>query len=140
MAMEFVARRLEIGDVVLLDLGDGAEEVEATMVSNIDRTATTVGATMRAEGRKSSSRSGLSAQSSPLCAGFSELARLQPREVGALFKAHPCGVGRDRGAVAAATCAASVSAASLPARSIVSPFTREAGLHVPSQRRSPERP
>ena len=52
MAMQFVAQRLEIGDVVLLDLGDGAGEVEATVVRNIDRTDTTVRATMRAEGRE----------------------------------------------------------------------------------------
>ena len=52
MAMEFIAQRLEIGDVVLLDLGDGAGEVEATVVRNIDRTDTTVRATMRTEGRE----------------------------------------------------------------------------------------
>lgn len=52
MAMEFIAQRLEIGDVVLLDLGDGAGEVEATVVRNIDRTDTTVRATMRMEGRE----------------------------------------------------------------------------------------
>jgi hypothetical protein len=52
MAMEFAVQRLEIGDVVLLDLlGDG-EEVEATVVRAIDRTDTSVLATMRVEGRE----------------------------------------------------------------------------------------
>lgn len=52
MAMEFAAQRLEIGDVVLLDLLDGEEEVEATVVRTIDRTDTSVLATMRVEGRE----------------------------------------------------------------------------------------
>jgi hypothetical protein len=51
MAMEFAAQRLEIGDVVLLDLLEGGEEVEATVVRTIDRTDTSVLATMRVEGR-----------------------------------------------------------------------------------------
>jgi hypothetical protein len=52
MAMEFVAQRLEIGDVVLLDLGEGGGKVEATVVRTIDRTDTTVRATVRVEGRE----------------------------------------------------------------------------------------
>lgn len=52
MAMEFAVQRLEIGDVVLLNLGEGEEEVEATVVRQIERTATTVRATMRVEGRE----------------------------------------------------------------------------------------
>ena len=52
MAMEVVAQRLEIGDVILLDLGEGGSEVEATVVRSIDRTDTTVRATMRVEGRE----------------------------------------------------------------------------------------
>jgi hypothetical protein len=52
MAMEFAAQRLEIGDVVLLDLLEGGEEVEATVVRSIDRTDTSVLATMRVEGRE----------------------------------------------------------------------------------------
>jgi hypothetical protein len=52
MAMEFVAQRLEIGDVVLLDLPERGGEVEATVVRTIDRTDTTVRATMRVEGRE----------------------------------------------------------------------------------------
>jgi hypothetical protein len=52
MAMEFAAQRLEIGDVVLLDLLEGGEEVEATVVRSIDRTDTSVLAAMRVEGRE----------------------------------------------------------------------------------------
>jgi hypothetical protein len=52
MAMEVAAQRLEIGDVVLLDLLEGGEEVEATVVRTIDRTDTSVLATMRVEGRE----------------------------------------------------------------------------------------
>ena len=52
MAMEFVAQRLELGDVVVLDLGEGEGKVEATVVRDIDRTDTTVRATMRVEGRE----------------------------------------------------------------------------------------
>jgi hypothetical protein len=52
MAMEVVAQRLEMGDVILLDLGEGEREVEATVVRNIDRSDTTVRATMRVEGRE----------------------------------------------------------------------------------------
>ena len=52
MAMELAAQRLEIGDVVLLGLGAGGAEVEATVVRDIDRTDATVRATMRVEGRQ----------------------------------------------------------------------------------------
>jgi hypothetical protein len=52
MAIEFVAQRLAIGDVVLLDLPERGGEVEATVVRTIDRTDTTVRATMRVEGRE----------------------------------------------------------------------------------------
>ena len=52
MAMDFVAQRLEIGDVVLLDLPKEGERVEATVVRAVDRTDTTVRATMRVEGRE----------------------------------------------------------------------------------------
>ena len=52
MAMEFVAQRLQIGDVVLLGLGDGEVELEATVVRGIERTDATVRATMRVEGRE----------------------------------------------------------------------------------------
>jgi hypothetical protein len=52
MAMEFAVQRLEIGDVVLLDLGEDGEKVEATVVRAIDRSDTSVLATMRVEGRE----------------------------------------------------------------------------------------
>jgi hypothetical protein len=52
MAMELAAQRLEIGDVVLLDLLEGGEQVEATVLRTIDRTDTSVLATMRVEGRE----------------------------------------------------------------------------------------
>ena len=43
-------QRLELGDVVLIDLGDGAE-VEAKVVRPIDRTDSTVRVRLRVEGR-----------------------------------------------------------------------------------------
>jgi hypothetical protein len=52
MAMELVAQRLEIGDVVLLDLPERGGEVEATVVRAIDRTDTAVRATVRVKGRE----------------------------------------------------------------------------------------
>jgi hypothetical protein len=52
MAIEFVAQRLEIGDVVLIDLPDEESEVEATVVREIDRTDTAVYATLRVKGRE----------------------------------------------------------------------------------------
>ena len=52
MAMDVAAQRLQIGDVVLLTLLDGREEIEATVARNIDRTDTSVRATMRVEGRE----------------------------------------------------------------------------------------
>jgi hypothetical protein len=52
MAIEFVAQRLAVGDVVLLDLPERGGEVEATVVRTIDRTVTTVRATMRVEGHE----------------------------------------------------------------------------------------
>jgi hypothetical protein len=51
MAIEFVAQRLEIGDVVLVSLPEQDEKVEATVVRDIDRTETTVRVTLRAGGR-----------------------------------------------------------------------------------------
>jgi hypothetical protein len=50
--MEFVAQRLEIGDVVLLRLGEGEAEEEATVLRDIERTHATVRAMMRVEGRE----------------------------------------------------------------------------------------
>ncbi len=52
MAIEFVAQRLEIGDVILVALPEEEREVEATVVRDIERTDTTVRATLRVEGRE----------------------------------------------------------------------------------------
>ena len=52
MAIEFAAQRLEIGDVILLTLPEQDGEVEATVVRHIDRTDTTVRATLRVTGRE----------------------------------------------------------------------------------------
>ncbi|MDP9309175.1 MAG: hypothetical protein M3P15_12835 [Actinomycetota bacterium] len=52
MAFDFVAQRLEIGDVVLIGLPDEEGQVEATVVREIDRTETAVRATLRVKGRK----------------------------------------------------------------------------------------
>jgi len=52
MAFDFVAQRLEIGDVVLIGLPDEDGQVEATVVREIDRTDTTVRATLRVNGRE----------------------------------------------------------------------------------------
>ena len=52
MAMELDVQRLELGDVVLVDLDDGAGEVEAKVARAIDRTDTTVRVTLRVEGRE----------------------------------------------------------------------------------------
>jgi hypothetical protein len=51
MAIEFVAQRLQIGDVVLIDLPEQAGEVEATVIRDIERTDRSVRATLRIEGR-----------------------------------------------------------------------------------------
>jgi hypothetical protein len=67
MAMEYVVQRLEMGDVLLIDLPEQGEEVEAKVMEPIDRTKTTVRVSLRVEGVRTSSRSGLSARRSPLC-------------------------------------------------------------------------
>jgi hypothetical protein len=51
MAIEVVVQRLEIGDVVLVSLPEQEEEVEAKVVRDIERTASTVRVTLRVEGR-----------------------------------------------------------------------------------------
>ena len=51
MAMEYDVQRLELGDVVLIDLPDRGGEVEAKVVRPIDRTGTTVRVSLRVEGR-----------------------------------------------------------------------------------------
>jgi hypothetical protein len=52
MAIEFVAQRLVIGDVVLISLPEQEGEVEAMVVRDIDRTETAVRVTLRVEGRE----------------------------------------------------------------------------------------
>ncbi len=50
MALEFAAQRLEIGDVVLIEI-PGEGELQAMVARPIERTETTVRATLRAAGR-----------------------------------------------------------------------------------------
>lgn len=50
MAMD--VQRLQLGDVVLVDLGDGLGELDAKVVRPIDRPETTVRVSLRAEGRE----------------------------------------------------------------------------------------
>ena len=52
MAMEYDVQRLQLGDVVLIDVDDEAGDVEATVVRDIDRTDTTVRVLLRVEGRE----------------------------------------------------------------------------------------
>jgi hypothetical protein len=51
MAMEYEVQRLQMGDVVLIDLPEQAE-VEAKVVRAIDRTDTTVRVLLRMKGRE----------------------------------------------------------------------------------------
>ncbi len=51
VAMEYVVQRLELGDVVLIELHDGGGPVEAKVVRPIERTATSVRVSLRVEGR-----------------------------------------------------------------------------------------
>jgi hypothetical protein len=50
VAIEFAVQRLEIGDVVLIDLPGEETEVEATVARAIERSDTTVRATLRVQG------------------------------------------------------------------------------------------
>jgi len=52
MAMDYDVQRLELGDVVLIDLDDEKGPVEAKVVRDIDRTDTTVRVTLRVDGRE----------------------------------------------------------------------------------------
>jgi hypothetical protein len=52
MAIEVAVQRLEIGDVVLVSPPQQDEEVEATVVRDIERTDTTIRVTLRVEGRR----------------------------------------------------------------------------------------
>jgi hypothetical protein len=50
MAIEFEVQRLQIGDVILVDLPEHDGEVEARVVREIERTESTVRVTLRVEG------------------------------------------------------------------------------------------
>jgi CRISPR/Cas system-associated protein Csm6 len=52
MAMDYDVQRLELGDVVLIDLDGQQGKVEAEVVRDIDRTETTVRVTLRVDGRE----------------------------------------------------------------------------------------
>jgi len=52
MAIDVTVQRLEIGDVLLIDFLEDESPVEATVVHDIDRTDTTVCATLRVAGRE----------------------------------------------------------------------------------------
>ena len=52
MAMEYDVQRLQMNDVVLIDLPEEGGKVEAKVVRPIDRTDKTVRALLRVEGRK----------------------------------------------------------------------------------------
>ena len=52
MAMEYVVQRLVMGDVVLIDLPEQGEQVEAKVVRVIDRTETSVRVSLHVEGRE----------------------------------------------------------------------------------------
>jgi hypothetical protein len=68
MAMEYVVQRLEIGDVVLIDLPAQGGEVEAKVVRAIDRTDRTVRVSLRVERREDFVKEGLRMRGSPLYA------------------------------------------------------------------------
>ena len=51
MAMAIDVQRLEVNDVVLVEL-DGQQDVEATVVSPIERTDATVRVSLHVEGRR----------------------------------------------------------------------------------------
>ena len=52
MAIDVVVQRLEIGDVILIGLPEQDGTVEATVVRGIERTGTTVRATLRVTGHE----------------------------------------------------------------------------------------
>jgi Mrp family chromosome partitioning ATPase len=54
MAFDFVVQRLQIGDVILLDLPDGSGQAEAKVTRPIDRSGGTVVVTLRVEGSQDS--------------------------------------------------------------------------------------
>lgn len=61
MAIEFEVQRLQIGDVILVELPEYDGEVEARVVREIDRTDSTVRVSLPAEGHDSASTGSLSA-------------------------------------------------------------------------------
>jgi hypothetical protein len=52
MTMDYDVQRLELGDVVLVDLDDETGAVEAKVVRSIERTDTTVRVSLRVDGRE----------------------------------------------------------------------------------------
>ncbi len=52
MAMEYVVQRLMMGDVVLIDLPEQGEQVEAKVMRVIDRTDTSVRVLLHVQGRE----------------------------------------------------------------------------------------
>jgi hypothetical protein len=52
MAMQYLVQRLEMGDVVLIELPGEEREVEAKVVRPIDRTDRTVRVSLRVEGHE----------------------------------------------------------------------------------------
>jgi hypothetical protein len=50
MAIDFEVQRLQIGDVILTDVPEQADQVEATVVRDIARTESTVRVTLRVAG------------------------------------------------------------------------------------------
>ena len=52
MAMDYVVQRLEMGDVVLIELPGEEREVEAKVVRPIDRTDRAVRVSLRVEGHE----------------------------------------------------------------------------------------
>ncbi len=52
MAMEYDVQRLEMGDVVLIDLPEQGGDIEAKVVAPIDRTKTSVRVSLRVAGRE----------------------------------------------------------------------------------------
>jgi hypothetical protein len=51
MAMEYTVQRLQIGDVIVTYSDDAQQNVEATVVRDVERTEETVRVTLRVEGR-----------------------------------------------------------------------------------------
>lgn len=50
MAFDYVVQRLQIGDVILVDVPERGGEVEATVTRDVERTETSVRVTLRVDG------------------------------------------------------------------------------------------